>query len=146
MRSGCWYPWVGASKSSRRSRRAEWGADWDLVVLSGGLDGVAAVEADARLMALLTDRIAAGGLTAAICAAPRVLANVGLDPATPVTGHPGCKADLEGFDQYREDAVVDAGKVITSRGPGTAVAFGLACVAALCGAEKAAEVRVQIVA
>lgn len=125
---------------------AEWGDAWDLVVLPGGLGGVEAIEASQPLMTLLRERVAGGGLTAAICAAPRVLKAVGLDPQTPITGHPACRGDLEGFADYRTEAVVRAGPVLTSRGPGTAVAFGLACVEALLGAEKADAVRADIVA
>ena len=45
----------------------------------------------------------------------------------------------------REDAVVQADAVITSRGPGTAVAFALVCIERLCGFEKAREIQEQIV-
>jgi len=125
---------------------AEWGDEFDLVLLPGGLGGGAAVEGSDELMALLRSRLESGRLTAAICAAPRALAAAGLDLSTPLTGHPGCRADLESFADYREEAVVVSGPVITSRGPGTAVEFGLACVAALLGDAKAAEIRAQIVA
>lgn len=124
---------------------AEWGDDWDLVLLPGGLGGVEAIEGDADLMGLIGRRVAAGQLTAAICAAPRVLKAVGLDTDTPVTGHPGCRGDLDGFSAYREDAVVVSGSVITSRGPGTAIDFGLECVSALLGPEVAARIAAEIV-
>ena len=124
----------------------EWGESWDLVVLPGGLGGVAAIEAHEGLSTLLRERLAAGGLTAAICAAPRALKAAGLPRSTALTGHPACRADLEDYDQYRTDAVVVDGHVITSRGPGTALAFGLACVEALCGPGRTAEIQEQIVA
>ena len=124
---------------------AEWGDAWDLVLLPGGLSGVEAMEADQRLMALVADRLVNQQFTAAICAAPRVLARAGLDTQTPITGHPACRDDLAAFSEYREDAVVEADAVITSRGPGTAVAFALACNARLCGPEKAREIQQQIV-
>ena len=125
---------------------AEWGHDWDLVVLPGGLGGVGALEACEPLMALVRERVAAGALIAAICAAPRALKAAGLAPSTPVTNHPGCAADLDDFSDYREEPVVVAGPVITSRGPGTAVVFALACIDALLGPDKAAEIRAQIAA
>ena len=80
-----------------------------------------------------------------ICAAFRVLACAGLDPHTPITGHPACRSDLAAFHDYREEAVVQTDTVITSRGPGTAVAFALVCIERLCGPEKAREVQEQIV-
>jgi 4-methyl-5(b-hydroxyethyl)-thiazole monophosphate biosynthesis len=125
---------------------AEWGDAWDLVLLPGGAKGTENLEADEGLLGLLTRRLAAGGLTAAICAAPRVLAAAGLARSVAVTGHPGCRGDLADFADYREEAVVRAGHVITSRGPGTAMALGLACVEALCGPAVAAKVRAETVA
>ena len=124
---------------------AEWGDAWDLLLLPGGLSGVEAMEADERLMAMIAGRLLSGQLTAAICAAPRVLARAGLDPHTPITGHPACRSDLAAFHDYREEAVVQTDTVITSRGPGTAVAFALVCIERLCGPEKAREVQEQIV-
>ena len=125
---------------------AEWGDAWDLVLLPGGLGGVEQLEASGELVALLQRRLAAGELTAAICAAPRVLAKAGLPTDTPVTNHPGCRADLAAYGAYEETPVVVAGHVITSRGPGTAMAFGLRCVEALLGVEAADEVRRAVVA
>lgn len=125
---------------------AEWGQDWDLVLLPGGLGGVDAIEQNDDLMGILRERLGSDRLTAAICAAPRALAKAGLDPSTPVTGHPGCSADLAGFEDVRDEAFVTAGAVVTSRGPGTAIAFALECTRLLCGDEKVAEVRAQIVA
>lgn len=122
----------------------EWGTEWDLVVLPGGLGGVAAIEAHEGLTALIAGRVAGGQLVGAICAAPRVLAQAGLARDTPITNHPGCRSDLSGFSSVSDDAVVDAGAVVTSRGPGTAVAFGLVLVAKLFGAEKAAEIGAEI--
>lgn len=125
---------------------AEWGEGWDLVVLPGGLGGTEAMEDHAGLMDLVRRRVDGGRLTAAICAAPRILARVGLARSVAITGHPGCRGDLDDFGDYREDAVVVDGAVITSRGPGTAVAFGLALVSALFGAERADALRAEIVA
>lgn len=124
---------------------AEWGSEWDLVVLPGG-PGVATLEENEALMALLGARIAEGGLVAAICAAPRVLLKAGLDPATPMTNFPGCRAELDACTAYSEASVVAGPKVITSRGAGTSIAFALACVEALYGEADAARVATEIVA
>lgn len=123
----------------------EWGDDWDLVVVPGGAAGVEALMADERVLDLLRGRLTAGRLTAAICAGPKVLARAGLAAGTAITSHPGVQGDLAAYD-YRTDAVVSTGAVITSRGPGTAVAFGLALVEALCGVEAASSLRTALVA
>lgn len=122
----------------------EWGEAWDLVVVPGG-PGVAKLAESEALMGLLRRRLAAGGATAAICAAPRLLAAAGLPEDTAITNHPGCRDDLDAFSAYTTDAVAVAGHVVTSRGPGTAIAFALACVEALYGADAAAALRVETV-
>ncbi len=122
----------------------EWGDAWDLILLPGGpaVDRLAESEA---LMGLLRRRLGEGQLTAAICAAPRILALAGLEPSTALTNYPSCAQDLAGFPGYSEARVVVDGHVITSRGPGTATEFALACVEALFGADKAAEIRAETV-
>jgi 4-methyl-5(b-hydroxyethyl)-thiazole monophosphate biosynthesis len=42
---------------------------------------------------------------------------------------------------YEEKAVVEDGNIVTSRGPGTALSFGLAIVARLLNKEKAQKIR-----
>jgi 4-methyl-5(b-hydroxyethyl)-thiazole monophosphate biosynthesis len=117
---------------------AEWGDDgFDLVVLPGG-PGVATLSESEPLRALLAARIASGRLVAAICAAPTLLAAAGLPASTPITSWPGARDALAAFADWRDAPVVVAPGVITGRGPGTSVAFALALVEALHGAEAAA--------
>jgi 4-methyl-5(b-hydroxyethyl)-thiazole monophosphate biosynthesis len=77
-----------------------------------------------------------GKYTAAICASPVVLAEAGLLRGRSATGYPGFLEDL-GLEDVRlsEDPVVRDGKVITSRGPGTAMDFSLELVEVLSGRE-----------
>lgn len=123
---------------------AEWGDAWDAVVIPGGAPGVEKLLANETVLALVGKRLAAGQLTAAICAGPKVLVKAGLAAGTAVTSHPDVKGEL-GDVLYKEEEVVRDGHVITSRGPGTAGAFALALVEALLGAEKAAEIRKKTV-
>ncbi len=125
---------------------AEWGDDWDLVILPGGGPGVENLERSQVLLDLLRRRLEAQRPVAAICAAPRILSRAGVDRALPITGHPACRQDLADHTDYREEPVVRAGAVITSRGPATALAFALACAEALCGPEVAAKLRQDLVA
>jgi 4-methyl-5(b-hydroxyethyl)-thiazole monophosphate biosynthesis len=122
-------------------------ADYDMIVLPGGMPGAKHLEADARVIELLQQLAAAGRYTAAICAAPSVLAHAGLLEGRKVTSFPGfLKSDSAPGIRLSEDAVVVDGKVATSRGPGTAVPFGLALIELLEGAEarRAVEERLQL--
>lgn len=119
---------------------------FDMVALPGGMPGAANLAADARLLALL-QRLADGGqFTAAICAAPSVLAKAGLLAGKRATSFPGFLTSVSSPGTVLlEDAVVEDGKVITSRGPGTAMDFALALVERLEGipVRQAVEARLQ---
>ena len=107
---------------------------FDMIVLPGGLPGADHLDRDPRVRALLTRTAAAGRYVAAICAAPKVLASTGLLDNCSATSFPGVLDALKipGL-YYREDAVVQDGKIITSRGPGTAMDFALALIENLVG-------------
>jgi len=101
-------------------------SDYDMVVLPGGLPGADHLGDDARIISLLQEMAAAGKYTAAICAAPRVLARAGLLDGKRATSYPGAldSSAIPGLE-YSEDAVIIDGNVVTSRGPGTAMDFAL---------------------
>lgn len=111
--------------------------DYDMIVLPGGQPGATNLEADARIIALLRKMAAGGKHTAAICAAPKVLATAGLLDGKRATSYPGT-LDAKSFPRIRieDDAVVQDGRVITSRGPGTAMDFALSLIETLAGREK----------
>ena len=118
--------------------------EYDGVVLPGGLAGTERLLADARVEALLRQFHAAGKLTAAICAAPTVLAKAGLLEGKRAICYPGLEEKLEGALVTCEEVVQD-GTVITSRGMGTSVPFGLALVAYFLGSETAETLAAKIV-
>ena len=93
----------------------------DMIVLPGGLKGVASIRASQAAMDAVRFAWENGKYTAAICAAPTVLADLGITQGRRATCYPGFEPDL-----------------------GT-VPFGLALIAALKGQEAADAVARQIV-
>jgi 4-methyl-5(b-hydroxyethyl)-thiazole monophosphate biosynthesis len=117
-------------------------AEFDMVVLPGGLPGADHLNADPRIHALLQRMAEQERYTAAICAAPKVLLNAGLLDGRKATAYPGVIDDLmANGSQFRTDPVVTDGKVVTSRGPGTAMDFALTLIERLLGADKRKEVE-----
>ncbi|MES1992691.1 MAG: DJ-1 family glyoxalase III [Pseudomonadota bacterium] len=102
-------------------------ASFDLIVLPGGAEGARRLGQDPRLAALLTRQIAQGRRVAAICAAPAVLARLGLLNGRRATAYPGFLEpfDVSGLVLDSAASIVMDGPVITSRGPGTAMDFAL---------------------
>ena len=115
---------------------------FDMVVLPGGLPGADHLGDDPRVIRLLQEMAASDAYTAAICAAPRVLARAGLLDGKRATSYPGA-LDIEAVPgmEYLETAVVTDGRVITSRGPGTAMDFALVLIEILVGKSKRDEVE-----
>lgn len=117
------------------------GQQFDMVVLPGGLPGADYLNEDSRIHKLLKDTVERGGVSAAICAAPKVLVSAGLLDDKSATSYPGvidvCPA---GGMQYVDSPVVEDGQVITSRGPGTAMEFALTLIGRLKGSKVKEEV------
>jgi protein deglycase len=109
-------------------------SDYDMIVLPGGMPGAEHLKRDARVISLLRRFAAQGRYTAAICAAPGVLAHAGLLEGRRATSFPGFLApdSAAGIALSSAPVVVD-GKVVTSRGPGTAIDFSLALIELLSG-------------
>jgi 4-methyl-5(b-hydroxyethyl)-thiazole monophosphate biosynthesis len=119
---------------------------FDMIALPGGMPGAEHLKNDARIQALLKRLAAADKYTAAICAAPIALAQVGLLDGRRVTSYPGFvdKLSIPGATCLSDAVVVD-GKVVTSRGPGTAMDFALTLVELLAGRAKRDQVEAGLV-
>jgi 4-methyl-5(b-hydroxyethyl)-thiazole monophosphate biosynthesis len=119
---------------------------WDLVILPGG-PGVEGLRKDGRVLDLVRRSHEGGVPLAAICAAPLVLADAGVAASHAVTSFPATRTEMEPkAAAYSEERVVVDGKVITSRGAGTAEEFSLALIEYLLGPGAAEDVRRRIVA
>lgn len=117
------------------------GQSFDMLLIPGG-PGVKGLRADGRPAQLARQFAEAGKPVAAICAAPTVLADAGLLAGRRFTAHFSVQAELPQA-LAQEKVVVDA-PLITSRGAGTALEFGLELIRQLEGDAAAQDVAKAI--
>lgn len=108
-------------------------SDYDALVLPGG-PASKTLREDARAQAAIKQAAETGKLVAAVCAAPTALEVAGVLRGKRATVYPGNQLPSAHFVEER---VVEDGNVITSRGPGTTMAFALKVVERLSGAAVA---------
>lgn len=110
---------------------------FDMVALPGGMPGADNLQRDHRIIDVLQATARRGGFTAAICAAPKVLAAAGLLDHRCATSYPGfLDAGSAPGITLSEKSVVQDGSLLTSRGPGTAMDFALALIENLAGEDQ----------
>jgi len=110
--------------------------DFDMLVLPGGMPGTTHLMEDERVLAAVRALHGRGRTTAAVCAAPMVLARAGILGGVEVTAHPSVRAKLADAEVRDTPRVIRCGTVVTSQGPGTAIEFALELVRELAdGAE-----------
>ena len=119
--------------------------DLEMIVLPGGLGGVASIRASQAAMDAIAFAKENDKFTAAICAGPTVLADLGITDGKKTTCYPGCETGMGSATVDSSVPAVQDGKVITGASAGCATAFGLALIAALQGHEAAEAIRKQIV-
>lgn len=98
--------------------------DYDMLILPGGMPGTKNLEAFAPLMEQVDAFYEKGKYIGAICAAPSVFGHRGFLRGRKACCYPGFESHLEGAEVSMDKVVVD-GNVVTSRGMGTAIEFGL---------------------
>ncbi|MDI6810780.1 MAG: DJ-1/PfpI family protein [archaeon] len=118
---------------------------FDSVILPGGNPGYVNLGKDQRVLDAVKTAFEVGKIVAAICAAPSVLAKVGILKGKRATIYPGMETALTGAKHINERVVMD-GKLVTSQGPGTALEFAITLVELLVGKPKAQEVKSALVA
>ena len=120
-------------------------ADMEMIILPGGLGGVASIRSCQKAMDAVRFAYESGKFTAAICAGPTVLADLGITDGKNVTCYPGCEDGMGAANVQENLACLTDGNVITGTSAGCAIPFGLALIAALRGEESADMIRKQIV-
>ncbi len=118
----------------------------DMIVLPGGWGGTDILAVDETVQRLLKEMDTKGKYISAICAAPYALNQAGVLKNN-YTCYPSVEEKIPGKN-YLADAkqVVYDGNVMTSRGPGTAICFGLHIVKRLVGEEAYSGLREGLLA
>lgn len=109
--------------------------EYDCLVLPGGMPGSETLKNNSNIIELVKEFNSKDKIVAAICAAPIVFNEANIIKGRNITSYPGVKEQLIGC-RYLEDTVVQHNNLITSRGPGTALAFALKIVENLCSKEE----------
>lgn len=124
------------------------GQFFDMITLPGGIPGADHLAASDELKQLLVTQQQADNWVTAICASPAVVLGAhGLTDGKNATCYPGFESGLsDGGATVQEEKVVIDGKLITSRGPATALPFALELITQLCGAEKSQEIASGLLA
>ena len=116
----------------------------DMIVLPGGLGGVDSIRKSRETLLAAQKMYKKGKYVAAICAAPTVLASLGITDGKRAACYPGREAEMGSAQMLTCGAVTD-GRVITGRAAGTAFDFALELIRALRGEEAAQKVASGIV-
>ncbi len=115
--------------------------EFDLLVIPGG-PGIRHLRKDRNIAGYVKAHVEAGRLVGAICAGPTLLNDAGLLNGRKYTAHFSVSAELPSI--IEDQAVVHDGNIVTSRGAGTAVAFGLYLLSLIRGKQTSMEVRKAI--
>ena len=115
----------------------------DMLILPGGLGGVRSIRGCEPVLRAAREMAQAGKWVAAICAAPSVLASLGLLEGRNATAHAGFQDKLAGAIVHDEEVVVD-GSITTSYGLGGAIPFALELVRQLAGPAEADRIQKAI--
>lgn len=117
--------------------------DVECIVLPGGMPGTINLENSNAVQSAIDNAINTNTLIGAICAAPSILGHKGLLTNKEATCFPGFENTLEGAE-LSEKYVVTDGNIITARGAGVCIEFGLELVKYIKGEDAALNVKSAI--
>ena len=115
----------------------------EMIVLPGGMPGTLNLEKNRTVREAIDYCVKNDRYIGAICAAPSILGRMGLLEGRKATCFPGFEQFLTGAEFTGEPTEVD-GKIVTARGSGVAVDFGLKLVECLLGKEAADKIKVSM--
>lgn len=118
--------------------------EFDMIVLPGGMPGTTNLMNHQGVRQIVSAFAGAGKYVGAICAAPTVLADLGLLEGKKATCYPACEENMAGAILTGGSVAVD-GNLITSRGVGTAIDFALELISVLMGNDVAKKIASDIV-
>ena len=118
----------------------------DMLILPGGMPGAENLDNSRIVDTALKCAIRKGSYLAAICAAPMVLGKRGLLEGKRATCFPGFEEYLKGALVENDSTVVRDGNIITAKGMGVALDFGLELVKCLKGDSEAERIRASVFA
>lgn len=119
-------------------------SSFDMIVLPGGLDGTTALCANDGVQEALRIFDIEELWIGAICAAPLALHHAGVLEKRAFTCYPGVEKEMKRTDRSDEPVVID-GHIVTSQGPGTAIAFALKLIELVDGAAAAEQVATGMI-
>ena len=112
----------------------------EMIVLPGGMGGVHSILGSDTAMQAVQAAEKQEKFVAAICAAPSILAKLGITDGKHAVVYPGMEGEMGSAIMEDTDAVRD-GRVLTGRAPGAALEFGYLLLKTLKGEETAQKVR-----
>jgi len=113
----------------------------EMLVLPGGMGGVESIQMNLFAMSLIQRARDKGCYLAAICAAPTILAYLGILDRRKAVCYPGMELEMGSAVVQKGQSVVVDGRIITGEAPGAAFEFGLKLVEVLSGEETARRVK-----
>lgn len=117
----------------------------EMVVLPGGLGGVASARASQKALDILSFAWENDKFVAAICAGPTVLADLHITDGRKAVCYPGYENGMGTANVVTDTPCIRDGKLITGASAGCAIPFALALIDALKGTQTANQVAQQIV-
>lgn len=113
----------------------------EMLVLPGGMGGVESIQMNLFALALIQRAWDHGCYLAAICAAPTILAHIGVLDRRKAVCYPGMEDQMGSAVVRKGERVVTDGHIVTGEAAGSTFDFGLKLVEILKGREAAEEVR-----
>ncbi|MBQ7828971.1 MAG: DJ-1/PfpI family protein [Clostridia bacterium] len=118
----------------------------DMIILPGGMPGSSNLDQSKTVDTALRAASRKGAFLCAICAAPMVLGKRGYLSGKRAVCYPGFEEYLEGAEVSETETVVRDGNIITAKGMGVALDFGLELVRTLKGNDTAEQIKASVFA